>query len=262
MRIVHPYHIVENSPWPLSGSLSALIFALGLIMKFHNVHLSAIVLTLGLTLISLTALLWWKDVVVEGTYQGKHTNKVKEGLKLGVILFFVTESCLFASFFWAYFHASLSPNIELGSVWPPAGITVLDPWEKPILNIVVLLTSAAACTFAHEKLIAGEEKEARIGLILTVLLGFIFLIFLFAEFSNAPFTVADSVYGSSFYIITTAHALHVFVGAVFLLVGTFRVPHYTKTHHLGLEAAIWYWHLVDVVFLFVFTIVYYWGSQV
>lgn len=261
MRIVHPYHVVESSPWPIASSFSAFVFALGLLMKFNGVLSSWIVLTLGTLLVLSSAVFWWKDVVVEGTYQGKHTAKVKEGLKIGVILFFVSESCLFASFFWAYLHSSLSPNIELGSVWPPAGIQVMDPWGVPILNLIVLLSSGAVLTWAHEKLISGEEKEAKIGLIGTILLGVFFLGLQYTEFNLAPYTMADSIYGSAFFIITTCHGLHVIIGASFLTAGALRVNHFTKNHHLGLEAAIWYWHLVDIIFLFVFTIVYWWGSQ-
>lgn len=261
MRIVHPYHIVENSPWPLSSAWSAFIMAIGLIMKFNGVKNSWIILTGGIILVLLSGLLWWKDVVIEGTYQGKHTKKVKEGLKLGVILFFISECCLFASFFWAYFHASLSPNIELGSIWPPAGIEIIDPWGVPILNIVVLLSSGVFLTWGHEKLISGKEKEARFGLIITIFFGIFFLGLQYAEYLVAPYTIADSVYGSSFFMITTCHGIHVIIGASFLTVGAIRIKHFTKTHNLGLEAAIWYWHIVDAIFLFVFTIVYWWGSQ-
>ena len=261
MRIVHPYHIVENSPWPLTSSLSAWVFAMGLIMKCNNVNYSSIVLGLGMILIGLSSILWWQDVAREGTYQGKHTKKVKEGLKIGMILFFVSESCLFASFFWAYFHASLTPNIELGTVWPPEGMEVIDPWGIPLMNIIVLLSSGIFLTWGHEKIIAGEKKEAKIGLILTILLGVVFLILQYNEFKVAPFTLADSSYGSSFYILTTCHMLHVIIGIGFLTVGYNRMDNYTRTHHLGLEGAIWYWHLVDVVYLFVFCIVYWWGSQ-
>jgi len=262
MRITTPYHLVNPSPWPLCSGISAGIMAIGLITKFNNIAGSTLVLSLGLSLVGLTAILWWKDIVIEGSLQGFHTLKVKEGLKIGVILFFISESALFASLFWAYFHASLSPNIEIGSIWPPEGIIVLDPWETPILNIVVLLTSAASCTYAHEKLLAGAEKEARIGLGLTVVLGALFLVFQYSEFIAAPFSIADSVYGSSFFIITTAHMGHVIVGAIFLSVCLIRIPHFTKTHHLGLEAAIWYWHIIDLVYLLVFIVVYYWGSQI
>lgn len=261
MRIVQPYHVVEASPWPLTSAFSAFVFALSLIMKFNGVANSWVALSIGISLLLTSAALWWRDVVVEGTYQGKHTGKVKEGLKLGVILFFISECCLFASFFWAYFHASLSPNIELGSVWPPAGITIIDPWGVPILNLVVLLSSGAVLTWAHEKLIGGQEQEARFGLVITVALGIFFLFLQFAEFSVAPYTMADSVYGSAFFIITTCHGLHVIIGASFLAVGAIRLTHFTKSHHLGLEAAIWYWHVVDLIFLFVFAIVYWWGSQ-
>jgi len=261
MRITHPYHVVESSPWPIGGAFSAFVFASGLIMKFNGVKSSWIILSLGLFLILWSAIMWWKDVVVEGTYQGKHTSHVKEGLKIGTILFFVSECCLFAGFFWAYFHGSLSPAIELGSVWPPVGIEIIDPWGVPILNIVVLLSSGAFLTWAHEKLISGQEAEARYGIIITVLLGIFFLSLQFAEYSLAPFTMADSVYGSSFYMITTCHMFHVIIGSSFLAVGALRVNHFTKEHHLGLEAAVWYWHIVDVIFLIVFAVVYWWGSQ-
>lgn len=261
IRTVHPFHIVEASPWPIGSAFSAFVFALGLIMKFNAVQSSWIVLSLGSSLILLSAFFWWKDVTIEGTFQGKHTLKVAQGLKFGVILFFISECCLFASFFWAYFHASLSPNIEIGSVWPPAGIIVIDPWGVPLANLIILLSSGAILTWAHEKLIGGKEREAKIGLNITVLLGFSFLVLQFLEYSVAPYTLSDSVYGSSFFILTTCHMIHVIIGSSFLLVASFRLSHLTKTHHLGLEASIWYWHVVDVIYLLVFAIVYWWGSQ-
>ena len=260
LRETHPYHVVDNSPWPITSSFSALVFALGLIMKFNHVNYSHISLTLGIILVTLSAFLWWSDVTIEGTYQGKHSKVVAKGLKIGIILFFVSECCLFASFFWAYFHASLSPNIELGSQWPPEGITTIDPFGLPLANLIILLSSGAFLTYSHEKLLGKDIKEARIGLIITILLGATFLGLQLIEFSVAPFSVADGAYGSSFFILTTCHMAHVIIGTSFLGVALSRLPHYTVAHNLGLEAAIWYWHLVDIIYLFVFGVVYWWGS--
>lgn len=196
------------------------------------------------------------------TFQGHHTFAVQKGLSLGFVLFVVSEVFFFISIFWAFFHSSLSPTVELGAHWPPAGIETLNPWEVPLLNTVILLSSGATVTYAHHSLIQGNRAGVIYGLIATVVLAAVFTGFQGFEYYNAPFTFSDGVYGSTFYMATGFHGIHVIIGTIFLTVGLFRVLsyHLTDHHHLGFEQAILYWHFVDVVWLFLFISVYWWGG--
>nr|QRH18113.1 cytochrome c oxidase subunit 3 [Blastocladiella sp.] len=261
---VHPYHLVEPSPWPLGAAVACLILTLGAAMKFHGYLAGDIALPLGLLLVLSTMALWWRDVVRESTYQGYHTNAVKYGITLGVILFIISEIMLFFSIFWAFFHSSLAPSVELGSTWPPVGIEPLNPFEVPLLNTIILLTSGCTVTVSHAKIISGDRRATILYLILTILLAWSFLGLQGVEYVNAPFTIADSVYGSTFYLSTGFHGLHVLIGTIFLTVCLNRIMsyHLTAQHHLGFEYAIWYWHVVDVIWLFLFISVYYWGNSV
>jgi cytochrome c oxidase subunit 3 len=174
----------------------------------------------------------------------------------------VTEIMFFVAFFWAYFHSSLTPTIDIGAVWPPKGIDTFNPWEVPLLNTLILLTSGASVTWAHHALLAGQQSQAVRSLAMTVGLAVIFTAFQAYEYVEAPFTIADGIYGSTFYMATGFHGFHVMVGTLFLTVCLFRTMahHFTRNHHVGFEAAAWYWHMVDVVWLFLFLCVYYWGG--
>lgn len=256
----HPYHLVDPSPWPYIGGCSALFTTIGAVMYFH--YNQAWVALLGLTALVFTMIVWWRDVIRESTFQGHHTLIVKQGLKYGMILFIVSEVCFFFSFFWAFFHSSLAPAIEIGAVWPPKGIDVLNPFSVPLLNTAVLLSSGATVTWAHHGIISGKRKEAIIGLTLTVLLGLLFTSLQAMEYYEAPFAISDSVYGSTFFVATGFHGLHVIIGTTFLMVCLIRLIAYqlTQHHHFGFEASAWYWHFVDVVWLFLYVCIYWWGS--
>ena len=260
---VHPYHLVEPSPWPLGASIACLVLTLGGVLAMHNYVLVNYVLPAGFLLVISTMIYWWRDVIREGTYQGHHTKAVKKGLTLGFMLFVVSEILLFVSFFWAFFHSSLSPSIELGSVWPPVGIESLDTFEIPLLNTVILLTSGATITVSHNKMISKDRYMTILYLVATILLSSLFLACQYLEFNVAQFTIADGCYGSTFFVLTGFHGLHVIIGTIFLIVSLNRIIKYelTNHHHLGFEAAIIYWHVVDGVWLFVFTFIYWWGGN-
>nr|YP_010587540.1 cytochrome c oxidase subunit III [Mordacia mordax]YP_010587553.1 cytochrome c oxidase subunit III [Mordacia praecox]WAB46097.1 cytochrome c oxidase subunit III [Mordacia mordax]WAB46110.1 cytochrome c oxidase subunit III [Mordacia praecox] len=256
----HAYHMVDQSPWPLTGASAALLLTSGLAMWFHKNLMSFMIL--GLILMFLTMYQWWRDVVREGTYLGHHTPLVQKGLRYGMILFIISEVCFFAGFFWAFYHASLVPTHELGMVWPPSGINPLNPFEVPLLNTAVLLASGVSVTWAHHSIIEKNWTEATQALTLTVLLGLYFTALQAMEYYEAPFSLADSVYGSTFFVATGFHGLHVIIGSLFLLTCLLRQTlfHFTSDHHFGFEAAAWYWHFVDVVWLFLFISIYWWGS--
>lgn len=206
---------------------------------------------------------WFKDIIREATYQGFHNKTVIWGLKMGFIMFIISEILFFVSFFWGFFHSSLSPSVEIGICWPPVGIESLDPFSVPLLNTIILLSSGVTVTWSHHSLIKGRKNWTILGLNLTCLLGIVFTLCQAFEYFQAPFCLSDSVYGSTFFVPTGFHGLHVIIGTIFLIVCSWRMYniHFTKNHHFGFEAASWYWHFVDVVWLFLFVSIYWWGSS-
>jgi cytochrome c oxidase subunit 3 len=257
-----PYHLVQPSPWPIFLSFSLLAAAIGAVMSMHGYLYGGDLLTIALMLVLGGMSLWFRDIICEGTFFGDHTKEVKAGLVLGMILFIISEVFAFLSIFWAFFHSSLSPAVEIGGSWPPQGITPLDPFAIPLLNTLLLLSSGAFVTYGHHALIKGDRKGAIVGTLLTVFLAIIFTAFQAYEYMGAGFTIADSVFGSAFFASTGLHGIHVIIGTIFITVGLTRIAlyHLTDTHHQGHEAGIFYWHFVDVVWLFLFLAVYYWGG--
>jgi cytochrome c oxidase subunit 3 len=258
----HPFHLVSPSPWPIYTSISLFTLTANGALSMHLFNNSYILFFISLGLVVASMTLWFRDVVSEGTYLGNHTLAVQKGLNLGVILFIVSEGMFFIAIFWAFFHSALTPTVELGSQWPPMGIEPVNPFELPLLNTVILLSSGATITYAHHSLIRGERKGAIYGSIFTVLLAVIFTFFQGVEYSVSSFTISDGVFGTCFFFGTGFHGLHVIIGTIFLSVGLWRILayHLTDHHHLGYEAGILYWHFVDVVWLFLYVSMYYWGS--
>jgi len=259
----HPFHLVDPSPWPFLTGLIALYVTVGGVLYMHAFKYGSFLLSLGVFLLLIVASAWWRDVVREGTYEGRHTKSVERGLAIGMVLFIVSEIMFFFAFFWAYFHVSLAPAVEIGSTWPPAGISVLNPWKVPLLNTAILLLSGVTLTCAHYNLVLGQNRGTILTyLFWTVFLGVIFTAFQVYEYIEAPFSIHDGIYGSVFFMLTGFHGFHVIIGTIFIIIGTLRFlfHHFTREHHLGFEAAAWYWHFVDVVWLFLFIFVYCWGS--
>nr|YP_009653387.1 cytochrome c oxidase subunit III [Gasterophilus nasalis]QCG71533.1 cytochrome c oxidase subunit III [Gasterophilus nasalis] len=256
----HPFHLVDYSPWPLTASIGAMTMVSGLVKWFHQYDISLFVL--GNVITILTVYQWWRDVSRESTFQGLHTLVVTTGLRWGMILFILSEVLFFVSFFWAFFHSSLAPTVELGLMWPPMGITPFNPFQIPLLNTVVLLTSGITVTWAHHSLMEGNHSQATQGLFFTVMLGLYFTSLQAYEYLEAPFTIADSVYGSTFFMATGFHGIHVLIGTTFLTICLIRHlnNHFSKNHHFGFEAAAWYWHFVDIVWLFLYVSIYWWGG--
>nr|YP_010177310.1 cytochrome c oxidase subunit III [Pareas formosensis]QSQ87109.1 cytochrome c oxidase subunit III [Pareas formosensis] len=257
---LHQYHLVDPSPWPLTGALGSLLMASGLGLWFHSN--STLLLKMGGITLMLTMIQWWRDVIRESTYQGHHTHGVQKNMRHGMVLFITSEVLFFLGFFWALYHVSLVPTPELGAEWPPTGINPLNPTEVPLLNTAVLLSSGATITWSHHTMMKNNKKESTYALMITIALGVYFTALQASEYMEAPFTISDSVYGSLFFVATGFHGLHVMIGTSFLMVCLMRLikAHFTTTHHFGYEAAIWYWHFVDVVWLFLFVSVYWWGS--
>jgi len=258
-----PFHLVDPSNWPILVSFSLLNLTIGAVAYMHGYPNGGIIFSLGLILTVAGMILWFRDVIVEGTYLGCHTLEVQKGLIIGFILFIISEVFAFFSVFWAFFHSSLSPAVEIGGVWPPQGITALDPFAIPLLNTFLLLSSGAFVTWSHHALIQGDRKNAIVGALICVVLAIIFTALQGYEYMTAAFSIADSVFGTVFFASTGLHGLHVIVGTIFLSVGLVRIINYhlSQKHHLGYESAILYWHFVDVVWLFLFIAVYYWGGN-
>lgn len=256
----HPFHLVEQSPWPATAAVGAICITTGIVKWFHQQN--PILILTGITILILTIIQWWRDITREGTIQGLHTLQVTKGLRWGIILFIVSEVLFFFSFFWAFFHRSLVPTAEIGIQWPPAGIKPFNPFHIPLLNTAILLASGVTVTWAHHSLINANHTQTTQALIITVTLGIYFTALQAFEYWEAPFTIADAVYGSTFFVATGFHGLHVIIGSSFLSVCIIRhmLNHFSQTHHFGFEAAAWYWHFVDVVWLFLFISIYWWGG--
>ena len=258
----HPFHLVSPSPWPVSTSISLLSLTTSFVLTMHNFNYALNFLFLALFVLICSMSLWFRDIITEATYLGNHTSAVQRGLNMGVALFIVSEALFFLAIFWTFFHSALSPNVELGASWPPTGVSAINPFELPLLNTIILLSSGFTVTYAHHSIIQGNRNGALYGLFLTVLLAIVFTILQGVEYSVSTFTIGDGTYGSCFFFGTGFHGLHVIIGTAFIAVGLWRVLayHSTENHHLGLESGILYWHFVDIVWLFLFISIYYWGS--
>jgi len=256
----HSFHIVDQRPWPLTGAIGAFTLTSGITKMFHVY--STRLFFLGVIILLITCFQWWRDISREGTYQGIHTSIVEKGLRWGIILFIVSEVLFFFSFFWAFFHRRISPTIEIGAQWPPIGIYPFNPFQVPLLNTIILLSSGVTVTWRHHAIIENNHSQALYSLILTVILGVYFTLLQAIEYWEATFSISDSVYGSTFFLATGFHGFHVIIGTSFLIVCLTRQIryHFSSKHHFGFEAAAWYWHFVDVVWLFLYIRIYWWGG--
>ena len=258
----HPYHLVSPSPWPFNTSSSLLLITFTAVMIFQGFLDALKIISIAFFSVVWSMCLWFRDVISEATYLGNHTLAVQKGISMGVGLFIVSEALFFLAIFWAFFHSALSPTIELGAKWPPMGIEAINPFELPLLNTVILLSSGVTVTYGHHSLIQGNRIGALYGLLYSVILAIVFTAFQAVEYKVSSFTISDGTYTSCFYFGTGFHGLHVMIGTAFLAVGLWRLLsyHLTENHHLGLESGILYWHFVDIVWLFLYISVYYWGS--
>jgi cytochrome c oxidase subunit 3 len=258
----HPYHLVDPSPWPIVGTISALVLVVGGLMFMREVPAGRFVLPLGMLGVVTTMFLWWRDVIRESR-SGDHSDRVARGLRIGMGLFILSEVFFFVAFFWAFFWAAVWPTEAIEFTWPPPGIETVEVWDIPFLNTLILLLSGATVTWAHHEIIEDRQNSAFKALVVTVALGFLFLSLQIYEYFHATFALWDGVYGSTFFMATGFHGFHVFIGATFLAVCMLRAYRMTFSarKHVGFEAAAWYWHFVDVVWLFLFVFVYWWSGS-
>jgi cytochrome c oxidase subunit 3 len=269
----HDYHLVDPSPWPIVGATAAFIAAFGAISWMHHMYAAApLVFGIGVVGILYTMAAWWTDVVREAEYQGHHTRVVQLSHRYGMILFIASEVMFFVAWFWAYFNTALFPadmhqvvrDQFVGGVWPPKGIETFDPWHLPLLNTLILLTSGTTVTWAHHALLENDRQGLKWGLICTIALGLSFTGVQAWEYYHAHFTFAGNIYGATFFMATGFHGAHVIIGSTFLIVCLARAlaGQFSPKQHLGFEFAAWYWHFVDVVWIFLFACIYVWGSGV
>lgn len=270
----HDYHIINPSPWPLIGAFSGFLMAFGAVFWMKGLSLGGLAVgpyvfgagTLG---VLYTMLSWWKDVTHEAN-SGDHTRVVQLHHRYGMIMFIASEVMFFVAWFWAYFEAALytadpiqATRVEFtGGVWPPKGIEAFDPWHLPLLNTLILLTSGTTVTWAHHALLHGDRKGLKMGLWLTIILGVLFTACQAYEYAHAHFGFSGSIYSATFFMATGFHGAHVIIGTIFLAVCLLRAYQgdFTPKQHLGFEFAAWYWHFVDVVWLFLFAAIYVWGA--
>ena len=262
----HDYHIIPPSIWPLIAAIGAFVMLFGAVLWMHGS--GPIMFAIGFIAVLYVMYGWWAEVVAESR-AGDHTPVVRIGLRYGVVMFIMSEVMFFAAWFWSFFkHAmypmhpdGLSPAVD--GVWPPVGIETFDPWHLPLINTLILLCSGCAATWAHHALVHENNRKDLInGLIIAILLGAIFTVFQAYEYGHAAFSFDGNIYGANFFMATGFHGFHVIIGTIFLAVCLFRAlkGHFTPEKHIGFEAAAWYWHFVDVVWLFLFAAVYIWGS--
>ncbi|MFZ4540591.1 MAG: cytochrome c oxidase subunit 3 [Rickettsiales bacterium] len=264
-HVTHPYHLVNPSKWPILTAFSILIFVVGGAFALHKSPIGLPIVFAGFSAIVACCFFWWRDVIREGIHDKAHTEKVRMGLRFGMALFITSEVMFFVAFFWAYFGAAFFPKLPLeevwgiaAGVWPPANIKPFDAFDLPLMNTLILLLSGTTVTWAHAALLNNNMKDVIRALSITVALGVMFSLCQAFEYSHAAFGLTDGKYAATFFLATGFHGLHVMIGTAFLAVMLVRAKRGTldPKQHLGFEFAAWYWHFVDVVWLFLFVGIY------
>lgn len=261
---LQPYHIVSLSPWPIYTSYDLLILCINGVYYMNNnysiISSNGIIFLISIINLILGIILWLRDIIIESSYIGEHTTYIQNGIILGFYLFITTEVFFFLGAFWAYFHSSLVPAIQIGNIWPPIGIDSIDPFAIPLLNTILLLSSGVSVTYGHHYLIGRIRSSSIIGFIITIIFSIIFLFCQYIEYTNSTFSINDSIFGTVFFFITGLHGAHVTIGTIMLIVSLYRIYTYqiTNTNHIGIECSILYWHFCDCVWILVYIFVYWW----
>jgi cytochrome c oxidase subunit 3 len=285
----HDFYLAPPSPWPIFGAIAAFVSAFGAIVWMRSPEVvlglrGPWVFAIGAPLLLLTVVMWWRDVIGEAQHVHADPPAVQRNLRYGMILFIASEVMFFVAWFWAYFFAALYPgdvqhdggiltgvtgrDQVTGGHWPPmpaadgSFVSTFDPWHIPLLNTVILLTSGATVTYAHNALLKGNRRGVIGGLTVTILLGLTFTAFQAFEYAHAHFTFGGHIYGATFFMATGFHGFHVIAGTLFLtaILGRTLAGHFPPHHHAAFDAAAWYWHFVDTVWLFLFFSIYVWGA--
>lgn len=268
MKKYHNWHIVNLSPWPLFVAWDLFILPIGLVCFFQGYKYGLFIFFFGFLFLFILLFNWFRDIVIEGTIEGYHTKCVKRSFVIIFLLFIFSEVMFFVAFFWAYFHSNLAPTHNLGLIWPPKGCLslMIHPFDFPFLNTLLLLLSGFTLTLGHHYLKAEDTIENRnnvfYSFLVTIGLGVIFMIIQCIEYVTANFNISYNIWGSTFYMCTGFHGFHVIIGLIFLIVMCIRfsLKHFSRSRHIGFEVAAWYWHFVDVVWIFLFFSIYLFGS--
>nr|YP_009714564.1 cytochrome c oxidase subunit III [Bombus waltoni]QGK86771.1 cytochrome c oxidase subunit 3 [Bombus waltoni] len=256
MKKNFPFHMVTLSPWPIIVSFNLMNIMLGLISWIYMKNI--LIINFNIIIFSSSSLLWFRDIVRESTFQGMHSQIIVKMLKFSMIMFIISELFLFISFFWAFFHNSISPPIEFNLIWPPKMIKTFNPFEIPLLNSIILIMSGFTVTLSHYYILNNKFKSTIYMLICTIILGLFFSLMQLFEYYNSSFCINDSFYGSIFFLSTGFHGMHVIMGTLMLLYSLIRMinKHFSSIHHVNFEFSIWYWHFVDVIWLFIYMFYY------
>nr|DBA43707.1 TPA_asm: COX3 [Bombus melanurus] len=256
MKKNFPFHMVTISPWPIIVSLNLMNLLMSIILWIYMNNLMIMIFNLLNLLLSM--LMWFRDIVRESTFQGMHTMYIMLMLKFSMIMFIVSELFFFISFFWTFFHNSISPSIEINLMWPPKMIKFFNPFEIPLLNSIILIMSGFTVTLSHYNLLNNNMKSSLMTLSMTIILGIYFNIMQIFEYYNSFFCINDSIYGSIFFLSTGFHGIHVLMGTLMLMYSLIRMlnNHFSSIHHINFEFSIWYWHFVDVIWLFIYMFYY------
>lgn len=257
----HPFHIVTLRPWPIIASIVVWAATSSSAILIGNKNVSRKIQVIRAVLATISSI-WWADTIKERKREGEHQNKVSKGLKIGIVIFITSEVMFFTRFFWSYFHRGVRPRLEVGQRWPPTGVNRFDPTNVPLLNTLVLISSGVTVTWAHHTILKNIYKKRIVGIAITCVLGAYFSFLQYIEYKQGEFSIRDSSYGTIFFIATGFHGIHVIVGTTFLIVSAINIikKSISKGHHNSFEIAAWYWHFVDVVWLFLYLSVYWWGK--
>nr|DBA43798.1 TPA_asm: COX3 [Bombus supremus] len=256
MKKNFPFHMVTISPWPIILSINMMNMFLSIILWIYLNNLLIMIINLLNMLLSM--FMWFRDIIRESTFQGMHSFYIISMLKFSMILFIISELFFFISFFWTFFHNSVSPSIEINSIWPPKMIKFFNPFEIPLLNSITLIMSGLTVTMSHYNFLNNNYKLSTEDLMFTIFLGSYFNYMQIFEYENSFFCMNDSIFGSIFFLSTGFHGIHVLCGTLMLFYSLIRIMnhHISKIHHINFEFAIWYWHFVDVIWLFIYMFYY------
>jgi heme/copper-type cytochrome/quinol oxidase subunit 3 len=274
----HPFHLVDVSPWPFLTSFAFFQLVFSIVSYFHYYVFAKFYLFLSFVQVVFCIFGWSRDILYEGCCAGFHTRAVQYGLRLGMFLFIVSEIMFFFGLFWAFFHFALAPSVYIGATWPPVGLDIIPPFGFALLGTALLLYSGLTLTVAEKSVRRGWAHFTFNYLSFTIILGIFFIFLQYIEYTHSSFSINDSVYGSIFFMLTGFHGFHVICGLILLCINLARSysqvdPSYInyyiyfslgfptfKDQHIGFTSAAWYWHFVDVVWVFLFLLVYIWGG--
>lgn len=254
------YQLIENSPWVIYSTMSIMSIMIGNIMYINRYNYGGTILIISLLALFINLDYWNSEILEESTIRGEHTERVQEGLKKGFILFVISEICIFLTLFYSFFYSSIIPDISLGSIWPPIGITTIDFKSIPLLNTALLFFSGITITVAQYRIKEGNEKESILYMQYTILLGIIFVFLQYIEYKYSLYSLTDSIYGNIFFSLTGFHGIHVIMGIIFIYIAYKRLLDISISHHLNFVFSSIYYHFVDIVWLFLYALLYIWGS--